>query len=360
MCAKNMIKIVYILCIVFFLFVSCTKKSDKIVYGISPYQDTALPVVSEHQNMFARSGLDVDLVLLEWGDVMPSVASGAVDVAVQNFNSFQSVYTNITEGGGDILFYFPFYVFKGTAILCRDNDAFKTINDFLESYPNDRERAILETVKQFRGKHILLTEGTELEQIVLSALNIAGLDKNKDVKITHAQPADALNAFLSGEGDFCTAGVTERTEASRHNCSALIESSDLNPPVIDGLVTTKSFADSHQEELLKISKIWFETIAWMEEDLDERSMIIIDYLSEVSSTKFSIDEYKFTWFNTQVYPKNIDEVEKYILSKDAPYFWKNSWDKNNNYLIGEEKISNPIPYQAFWGEMILPTFKEVN
>lgn len=355
---NNRIYLAFVLSILLILFVACSKKSNKIVYGISPYQDTALPVVSEHQNMFTDAGLEVDLRLLEWGDVMPAVASGAVDIAVQNFNSFQSVYTNIIDGGGDIVFYFPFYVFKGTAILCREKDNFKTINDYLMVYPNDREKAILETVRQLKGKHILLTEGTELEQIVLSALKRAELDKNVDVKITHAQPADALNAFLSGEGDFCTAGVTERTEASRYNCKALIENADLNPSVIDGLVTTKSFADSHQEELLKISNIWFETIDWMEQDLDKRALIIIDYLSKVSSTKFTLDEYKFTWFNTQVYPKNIEEVEKYILHKDAPYYWKNSWDKNNNYLIEEEKISKPIPYQAFWGDKILNVYKE--
>jgi len=66
-----------------------------------------------------------------------------------------------------------------------------------------------------------------MEQIVLAALEKAGLQKGKDVKIIHAEPDDGLNAFLGGAGDAYSGGVTERTEARRHGAVELIGSADL-------------------------------------------------------------------------------------------------------------------------------------
>ena len=58
-----------------FLFV-CTSgigargaDSDTIWYGITPYQDSDLPVVAAKLGWYKEQGLNVQLVPLEWGDV---------------------------------------------------------------------------------------------------------------------------------------------------------------------------------------------------------------------------------------------------------------------------------------------------
>lgn len=348
---KVLSKVVLIILLFVFFISVCTKKGEKIIYGISPYQDTILPIVAEKQNWYNEQGLEVELKILEWGDVMNALAGGAVDVAIQNFNSFQSVYHNINERGGDVIFYYPLFIFKGTAIMMRKDDNFKTINDFLKIYPDDRNRAILETIKQLKGKHVITTKGTEMEQIVLSALNKANI-KQSEVKITHALPADGLNAFLHGDGDFYSGGLTERTEARKYNSVELIETSDLNPPVIDGLVTTKSYAKEHPEKLKSLLKLWFKTIQWMEEDLDTRSKLVIDYLASVSSTRYTIDQYKYSWYHTEVFPPDKKRMYELLLNTNSVFYWKHSWDSNNNFLVSEGKIAKPVPYLAFWGEEI--------
>ena len=357
MSSTNIKRLFLTLSIFLLIILGCNSNKKQITYGISPYQDTILPIVAEKQGWYKTEGLDVKIKILEWGDVMNSLAGGAVDIAIQNFNSFQAVYNNINEKGGDVIFYFPYFIFKGTAIMARDTTKFKTINYFLNLYPNNREKAIVETVKQLKGRVVITTKGTEMEQIVLSAMNKAGL-KESDVKIIHALPADGLNAFLHGDGDFYSGGVTERTEARKHGAIELIETSDLNPPVVDGLVTTEKFAKEHKKELNKIIKLWFKTIQWMEEDLDKRSKLVIEYLSSVSSTKYTLDEYKYTWFHTEVFPRNIDEVNNLTLQPNSYYYWKNSWDSNNQFLISEKKISKPVPYTAFWGEKIYNIINE--
>ena len=319
--------------------------SATIVYGISLYQDTILPVVAEQQGWYEAEGLDVQLRVLPWGDVMSAVAAGAVDVAIQNFNSFQATYHNIVDRGGDVVFYCSLYVFKGAAIMTWPERGIATLKENLENQPA-REEAIQATVAQLRGKRIAVTRGTEMEQVVLAALRRAGLEDERDVTIIHAQPDDGLRAFLARDVDFYSGGLTERTEAVRNGAAVLIEASDVSPPVIDGLVTSKEFASSHSAELQTLANLWFRTIRYLEEDLDTRAVPVIDRLAREGSTRYSVDEYKFTWFNTQVYPKTAGELQEMMLAPDASYYWKRAWNENNSFLMAAGQIPRPVPLEA--------------
>jgi ABC-type nitrate/sulfonate/bicarbonate transport system substrate-binding protein len=98
----------------------------------------------------------------------------------------------------------------------------------------DLQTALKRAVGQLRGKRIITTKGSDMEQIVLSALDKAGLKPSVDVKMSHAPSADGLRAFLAEEADAYSGGLTERTEARRHGGTELVTSAHLLPPVIDG------------------------------------------------------------------------------------------------------------------------------
>jgi hypothetical protein len=132
----------------------------------------------------------------------------------------------------------------------------------------------------------------------------------------------------------------------------LVTSAQLLPPVVDGLVTTKKFAATHEKELNQLIGLWFKTISWMEEDLPNRSRVVIDYLSSKGSTRYTVEEYEYAWHHAQVFPKNTAEMDKAILSTNALYYWKRSWDANNQFLLKDGKITQPVPYDAFVGEKV--------
>jgi len=88
----------------------------------------------------------------------------------------------------------------------------------------------------------------------------------------------------------------------------------------------------------------------MEEDLDTRPQPVIDYLSKVGSTKYSIDEYKYTWRYTEIYPKTSKEMFDLLLDPKSPHYWKGIWEANNSFLVKGKKIPSPVPLEAFWGE----------
>ena len=63
-----------------------------------------------------------------------------------------------------------------------------------------RTNSSIATVRDLRGKTILVAKGSAAHANVLEHLADAGL-KPKDVKLVFLQPADALSAFSNGQGD---------------------------------------------------------------------------------------------------------------------------------------------------------------
>lgn len=327
-------------------------KHEKVVYGISPYQDTILPRVSEKLEWDTEEKLDIDTRMLAWDDVMPAVANGTVDVAIQNFNSFQATYENINKTGGDVIFYYPLFIFKGAAIMVRSDSDLKSLAEMQEIY-EDREQAITETVKQLKGKTVFTTKATETEQLVLLALENAGM-KPEEVNIVDAPPDECLSAFLRGDAQAFTGGVTDQLKVQKEGHKQLISAADLGLVVVDGLVTTEHYAKEHPEVLEKLIKLWFRTIRYLDEDLNERTKIVIEDLNREGSYTFSVDDYIYSWEYTDIYPNSPQEIGDLLLSPDSPYYWQNSWDKNNQFLIEENRIEQPVPYDAFWMKHVHP------
>ncbi|MFC1724261.1 ABC transporter substrate-binding protein [candidate division KSB1 bacterium] len=325
---------------------------ETVKYGITPYQDSALPVVANYLDWYKTRGIKFELVPLAWGDVITAISSGAIDVAIYNFNSFQAPYENAAKGNRKPIYYCPTYIFKGQALMVHDGIGYEVFRDVAGEDQKNRTSRLATIINQLKKKRIAITKGTELEQIVLEGLKIAGLNSERDVQLIHSAPEDALAAFLSKDVDAFAAGLTERTEARRHGAIELFVTSDVTLPVIDGIITSNKFAENNLEILDKLVDIWFKTIKYMEEDLENNSKYILDYLSKAASTRYSVEEYQVAWsFN--IFPKTPQEAISYFIDEKSPYFWRKAWDANNVYLLEEKKINNAIPYSAFWGEDVL-------
>lgn len=331
-------------------------KDETVRYGITPYQDSALPVVAAELGWYKQKGLNVEMVPVTWGDAIMALSGGAIDVVIYNFNSFQPPYEHAAQGRVKPVFYCPLYLFKGQAIMVKGDSGLECFRDAPGESIDAREHRIAKVAAQLKGKKIGVTQGTELDQIVLAALKKAGLTK-EDVQMFHAAPEDSLAAFLAGNLDAFAAGLTERVEARRRGGTELLVTADVMRPVIDGIVTTESFAKQHPDIMTKLVDVWFQTIRFMEADLNKNSVHILKYLSTAASTRYSPEEYAIAWtFN--VFPKDRSEANSLFNDPSSPSYWKISWDANNEYLIQEGKVKKPVPYSAYWGETVLGKMAE--
>src|SRR5258707_14780004 len=92
---------------------SGTSGLTKVMIGLSPFQDTLLPIIGKEKGWFEKEGLDVEFKTLAWNAIIPAVASSAVDVAVYNTTGVVSVYNKQP----DLVFWYPWNIFaKGAAL----------------------------------------------------------------------------------------------------------------------------------------------------------------------------------------------------------------------------------------------------
>ena len=325
--------------------VDVSEERRRVTYGISPYQDTIIPKYADIQGWYEQEGIVPDLRVLAWGDIMPAIGGG-VDVAIQNFNSFQASYWNLRARGIEPVFYYPFFVFKGAAILIPATSELRTAEDFSRDGLS-RRASVRAAAAQLEGRSVAATIGTEMEQLVTAALDQAGLADARDQILIHAQPADALAAFLTGSVDAFSAGVTEQTEAARSGARVLVSSADILPAVIDGLVTTSTYVEENGELLDSLVALWFRSIRHLDEDLPTRAPLLLEFLNSVGSTRYTVEEYREVWNRFDYFPRTEVEAEAQIMSPSGEYYWRRSWEGTNELLLQEGTISRAVPSRAF-------------
>lgn len=324
------------------------KPLTKVRLSVAPFQDTLIPIIGKEKGWFEQEGLDVEVKLLPWYSVQESLASGSIDVGISNISSVIGAHHNFPDN----IYYYGFNTFdNGFAIMTRPKSGLKTVAQ-LESDIGNHQEAVKAAVRQLRGKTFVTTSKTDMEQVVAYAVRSAGMDFRRDVKVVDMEPDEGLAAFLSGTGDAYVGGIPQRTRALKEGYVELVTGVDLGPSEINGLATTRKFAEAHEEELLKIIKVMFRIIQHVNSNMDDGGQIIINELNKNTAAQFTMDDFKRFWNNFEHYTATPKEVEEKILNPQSPTYWKARWDDTNYYFIEMAKtIPKPVgPEEAFWME----------
>ncbi len=124
-------------------------------------------------------------------------------------------------------------------------------------------------------------------------------------------------------------------------------------PVTDGLITTEEFAKAHPEELDRLVALWFETIRYVGENVEDNSLEIRDYLRTSASTTYSPREYAIAW-SFELFPPTAEEAHELFNDPDSRYYWKRSWDEVGRFIVDHKLANRTPPYTAYGGETVLP------
>lgn len=328
----------------------------KVRFGVSPFQDTLVPIVGGEKGWYKEEGLDVEFSVLGWTEVMEALSAGSVDVAINNISSVVATH----QQNPNIVYYYGLNPFdNGFALMIRSDGKLKTFQQISQQYP-DRETAIKMTAAQLKGKTVVTTGKTDMEQGVAAAARKGELDFKKDIKIIDLNPDEGLAAFLRGEGDAYIGGIPQRTTASKEGMIEMLTGADLGPPPINGLVTTKQYAEAHQDELLKILRVWFKTVKHINSNMDDGASIIVKKMNASSGGNFTVEDFRKFWNNYESYPASPREVQQLILDPKGKNYWKARWDDCNTYFYDITRaISQPVkPEDAFWMEKAHKAYTE--
>jgi ABC-type nitrate/sulfonate/bicarbonate transport system substrate-binding protein len=325
------------------------RQADQITLGISPFQDTLLPIVAEKKGWFDAENLDVKLKTLGWNAIMPTVAAGGVDVAINNTTGVVSV-ANRAPG---VIYWYGWNPFtQGSALMGRPSSGLKTLKQF-EAKGMSHEKARAAAFEQLKGKTIVTAMATDMGKQVVAALKSVGLTTD-DVKLVDLDPDQGLAAFLSGTGDAYLGGIPQRTRAVSEGMHVIASGPDLAPPPINGFVTTKKFATDNQDAMLRLLHVMFRTVRYCNAHTSDCGKIIVGELNSKTGANLTLKNYTDFWQKLETYMGDASEVQKTILSPSGYSYWKKTWDGDNKFLHTESKqIPKAVPASGhFWAEKI--------
>src|ERR1700741_2570043 len=138
--------------------------------GITPFQDTVLPVIPDKLGWYKEAGYNVQFVDVGWTEVPLGLASGSFDVVLYPFEATQAAGPALKSAGKEIVVYAPLYAFNGAAIMVHGDAGFQTLSSLAGLTQAEVDTKTREVMTQLRGKKIGITEGTIAEKVVRDAL----------------------------------------------------------------------------------------------------------------------------------------------------------------------------------------------
>ncbi len=298
----------------------------KVRFGVSPFQDTLLPIIGEEKGWYEDEGLDVEFVVLGWSEVQEALAAGEIDVAINNISSIIATH----ESWPEFVYYYGFNIFDaGAALMARPE--FESVEE-LVAQGVDRQIAVRRAIAQLSGRTVITTSSTDMEQAVLGAAYRAGLDFMADVNVIDLGPDEGLAAFLGGTGDFYLGGIPQRTRATQEGMKAIVIGADLAPPPINGIVTTRQYLEKHENVLQGLVRVWFQIANFVEDDVDAGAEIVLSVLNTQTGAGMTTADFKVFWQNYEHYPLSPDQIQRDILDPDGYAYWRTRWDDCNWYF----------------------------
>lgn len=305
-------------------------------FGVSPFQDTLVPIVGQERGWYKDVGLDVNFTVLGWTEVMEALSAGQVDVAINNESSVVATHHRNPE----IIYWYGFNPFDdGFALMVRPGGPFKTVQE-IEKGVGNHQQAVQMAAAQLRGRTVITTSATDMEQGVAAAARRGNLDFGRDVKIINLNPDDGLAAFIRGEGDAYIGGIPQRTAATKAGMVAMLTGTDIGPAPINGIVTTKKYANEHGDVLVGLLHVWFKTVNYIDNNMADGAAPIIKKLNETAAGQFTLDDFKRFWNVYEHYPASPREVQTLILDPGGRNYLQARWDDSNKYFF---EVTKTIP-----------------
>jgi ABC-type nitrate/sulfonate/bicarbonate transport system substrate-binding protein len=282
-------------------------------------------------------------VTLGWTEINESLASPrGVDIAI---NNECGVISSQASNAG-IVYYYGINPFdNGFALMVRPGGALRPLSSFLERGLS-RPEAVRATAAQLRGRTVITTSNTDMEQGVAAATTAAGLRFGEDVRIINLPPEEGLAAFLSGQGDAFIGGIPQRLAARRAGMIELLTGVDLGPAPINGFVTTQRFLRAHPDALPKVLRVWFRIVQYTNQHKPEIAALVSRLLAQEGVT-ISADDFIANWNTVESFPATPQEAAANILSPSGRNYWRRRWDDCNRYYFQTvHTIPRPVDPQG--------------
>ena len=172
----------------------------------------------------------------------------------------------------------------GTAVMDAEiaGEDLAMIAGFYNTYPYSLVVAPdIQTANDLRGKSLGISKpGTAIDSATRTALNILGLDPDKDVALLSiGVAAQSLAAMQAGRISGTVLAVPELNEAQKLGYRVLVDLPSLKIPYqFIGIATTRSYLKQNRQVAINFMKAIIEALALMKTDQEGTQAVLAKYL----------------------------------------------------------------------------------
>jgi hypothetical protein len=293
--------------------------------AISPYQDVAMLVNEKHLGLERKYGTKLDFITLPWEDIPSAIASAGdtVDIGFVGLTDYLSKLDKLNTSKDDpLILVYPALVFRGSGFISFNPDVPQI------TQANMTDRAV---VQKFLSYKVGAQRSSCFQMVVYMLARQAGINR-RQLHVIDTTLNDGLLAAENGSLDVAAAGLTQKTEALKHNGRLVLNINDLGVGEINCLVCKQSCYRNRRADVENLVHMWFDCTRYVMSDIDEHSGATIAYLNKHSSTHYTPAEFKRA-VSGEYFPRSVQEAEEQILSGDSPYSLKRQEREINSYLI---------------------------
>lgn len=320
---------------------SCNTRSQKVRVAISPYQDIAMIVNIKNLNLEEKYGTKVELLSMNWEDILPAVASSGktVDIGFGSLTEYLTQFANLNRNTKNpVLFIYPAYIYKGGGFMTFNKDIAEINSENIDS---------LAIIKDFLSYKIGAQKNSIYEMIIYSLAKRA----NIPFKDVHLYDIPLNEGFLASQGnnpdiDITSAGLTQITEGLKHGGKLVLDIETGGFADITGFICKKETYNKYKNDINNVIRMWFDCSAYVLSDVENNSTYSRQYLNEKAVTHYTIEQYK-TALSQEFFPISIDEAEVQIVSDTGIFSYSRISKDIIDYLHDNGIVKDSIPLPSF-------------
>lgn len=303
----------------------------KVKVGMSNFQDVNSFYVAVEQGFFKEEGIELEFITTDWAGANELLVADKVDIATSC--TYHVLLQNAV--GQDTTLAFPLYQFAGTGIMYdpERHPDWKDFDILLEESKGDKSKAM----------NMLLTQMLEDDAIMGLTLagqgavfrqmcGIGGVDYEAFEKIDMSEE-DLLPTLLSGSIDTMLSGIPQRLASMREGYVTLVDSGDFPQTIFHcGFAAKREWIDNHFDLAIRIQKVIYKTVKYIEDNPDDGLSTISQKLKE-GGADVSIEELKGVWNTMEFFINSKEQYEEWVVDPEGRFYWRASTEIMENQLI---------------------------
>ncbi|MBP7495491.1 MAG: ABC transporter substrate-binding protein [Spirochaetales bacterium] len=248
---KGLFVLVFFLLAVFFVSAAGQKDSKVLKIGTMPNNLGAPAVYAQEQGLFAKAGLDVDVIIFPSGaPINEALSAKQIDGALTGLAGVYALASGECKWLGDID-----VSMSGLSVYVRPDSPVLKHKGLIPGKPNVYGNA--ETIK---GLTFLGPLGTSAQFNAISWAQCFGLSSN-DIKMLHMEFGPALQAFIAGEGDALPTSPPFHYQAEEKGAISVAPLTEVSGmELCNGIVFRNEIVESRRLEVKKFLEVIYSVI----------------------------------------------------------------------------------------------------